>query len=557
MKRIIKKVKIGGLRFKKAFIRVLNGSQQYLTLDIGSHAIKMVEYSVDENKIHVVNGFIVPTPSDSVLNGKIIDMDKIVEIIKPKIKNAKIVTKRLSISVESDEIISREMLIPKLKENEYNSFITANSADIFPMNLTSYSLGYSIIEEYCDKGVDMNRIMIVAIPKEIVQKYIELATILKLNLENVIYSGYELYNFIDFEIPPTEEGYAVIDFGAKTTNLIVMSKKVLRFNRVISKGSDNITQKISKELECNLVKAEQLKKQYNSVIILGKLKKDADVYKVAKITQDVISDVIQDALRIIEFYNINNAKNKILKIYLTGLGSKISGIEEYVEGLVGIPVIRIKSFNNVVFEGEARRLRNRQLTLINCLGSNALKQNSFNFIKGDLKFSTVNLFKSLLFYECVACGVLIVLFIAAAINLNIFLVNQKTKEYNSFIASNYEITKVQDEIAKEKLKINNTNQILNRIGVGAEVHRDKLENIEKVIDEMSEKVKIDVKRYEIYPDFIRITCRATSLKVNYLEDMDYINAPYDLEDKLNGYFEAKRGNNPKPESFTLTLNFKE
>lgn len=557
MKKINRKITINSEKLKTSLKYIVNGSEKYLMLDVGNHTIKMLEYIFHNNQIHVLKGFIVPTPQKTIEDDRIIDVASISKAVFDKIKENKITTRNLVVSISSSEVITREMLIPKIKPEEMNKFIESNSADIFPVKLSTYSLGYSIIEEYKDKGTDMIRIMIAAIPKDIIIPYVELASSLKLQLKSINFSGYELYNFIDFEIADRNNGYAVVDLGAKNTNVVIVSNGVFKFNRIINRGSEEITQLIKEELNCNEAKAEQLKRQYNSVIILGKLKRDADVYKVAEITQRVIADIMQDVFRVLEFYNINNSKNKISKVYLTGLGSKISGIEEFIEGILGFHVIRIKEFENVKFEGGAKKLRNRQLTFINCLGAANLNNKNFNFIKGDMQLSNFILFLSPLFYKSVLCVVLLILLGAAGINFNIFLINEEIKEYNALFASKVTITQLQDEIENEKSEVDKYNSILNQAGTGVEKFVEKLEIIENVIKEMEPQVYIYVDKYKLTTDTIEISCRAVSkYNGNSLEDMAYMNAPYDFEDKLSTYFECSRGRNIKPEKFVLTLKIK-
>jgi len=552
-----RKFQINGVKIKESLKRVLSGSKKYLVLDIGSTNIKLVEYVIENSKIHVLNGFIVATPANSFSNGKIHHISPIAELISQKLKDEKITTRSLVVSITSNEIITREMLVPKIKSEDLDNFVSVNSADIFPMNLSTYSLGYSVIEEYKEKTVEMNRIMIAAIPRDIIIQYISLAEILKLELKTINYAGYELYNYTSFEIDEKEEGYAVIDIGGEDTDLIINANGTLKFNRVINRGSKEATNIIMKELGCSEVKAEHLKKQYNSVIILGKLKEDAEVYKVAKINQDVIADIMYELLRVIEFYNANNPKNRVKKIYLTGLGSKISGIEEYVENIIGIPVIRIKEFSKVVFEGNAKKLRNRQLALINCLGANKLSKNGFNFIKGDLELSKILILFNPFFYKCVICLALIVLLVASAINFNIFLINQETNEFRGLINANVEIVRLQNEIELEKASLDDKHAILEEIGDGVETLTDELKIIEDTIEEMSSTVKITINRYKLSNDRIQIDCKATSLKSgDPIDDIDYINAPYDLKDKLIGIFRCEMGKAAKPEDFSLiiTLN---
>jgi cell division ATPase FtsA len=108
---------------------------------------------------------------------------------------------------------------------------------------------------------------------------------LGLTLKGVNYSGYELYNFLDYEIGIMHETYLAIDFGARNTNAIVIADGVLKFNKLIPKGLEQITQYLCEELNCNVSRAEQLKRQYNVLNAREGLSPESEEYVVAKYTK--------------------------------------------------------------------------------------------------------------------------------------------------------------------------------------------------------------------------------------------------------------------------------
>ena len=303
-------------------------------------------------------------------------------------------------------------------------------------------------------------------------------------------------------------------------------------------------------MKCNLAKAEQLKKQYNSVLILGNLKEDADVYTVAKINQEVITDIMQDIVRIIDFYNANNAKAKIQKVYLTGLGSKISGLEEFVGNILGFDTVRMKELNKVIFEGESKRLRTRQLSFVKCIGAVRLGERKFKFIQSTVKLPHLGILVNPLFYKIAACIILIFALVPAIINFRSYFIKEKIREYNAYIDSNTEITALQNAINSEKSELEHYQSLNAGAGFGAETFVEDLQKIEAIIKDMSDEVKIRIDRYAFTRDTIQIACVA--IPVDGVDEAIYVNSPYDFRDRLSEYFDWE-GRNLKPEDFTLTL----
>lgn len=536
---------------KKDVERFIKGVDKKLYLEIGNANIKLIEASKDE-VIEVHKGFFIPTPEGAIEKDRIRDIRALVLAIDKKIKEERIYTRDLVISISSKEIITREMQVPQMKKENLENVVRIQANDTFPVKLDGYFLGYTIIGEGKEHTYN---IMIAAIPKDIIIPYINLAEQLKLSLKSFSYAGYNLFNYVDFETEDRKSNYAIIDIGAESTNFAIVSKGVLKFNRTIDKGSNEINRLIDEKLNCGIQRAERLKRQYNSVIVLGKLASDEEVYVVAKIIQQVLDEIINELFRFIEFYNTKNTRNTVEKIYVTGLASRVSGLEEYIENLLGVPAIRLRDLNKVLFHPKAKRLKNKQISLVNCFGTQKLTDKRFYFINGGVKLSNALLVLNPKFYKIGACALLIVLFFASCVNFRTYYIKGQIEHYENLVKSNRNIYELQNEIKQINNKTQQKNNIIKSIPLGAEDIANELKIIEDVIDSMAEDTKITVKRYDFKEKkTITLKCRATKGKN---PDSQYVlyNAPYDFADNLKQYFDISEGTY-KPEDFSITLTIR-
>lgn len=539
----------------KMLDKVINGDEKQLVLEIGNHATKLVEYVVKKDTIEVTNGFVINTPINSVENDRISDSTALSNVLAQSIKQAKIKTKEFVASISSKEIITREMNVPPMQPKDLKSFVIINSNSIFPVKLSNYVLGYNIIET--------NRIMIAAIPKEIVNSYIGLGTKLGLNLKGINYSGYELYNFLDFEIGNTKEAYLAFDIGAKNTNIIVISNSILKFNKIIPKGAQETTEYISEELKCSLTKAEQLKRLYNTLEVSQD--GNAEELIVAKYTKRNMDNILQDINRILDFYNSNNSKNKITKVYIIGACGKIKGIEEYFTQKLNIETKSLKNLKNVIYSASALPLKARQLNIINCLGANQLNDKEFNVIKGDLNIKRLSFVLTSKFHKLMISLVLIVIFSILFLNKSITSIHNKIDEYERYLEAKSDILSLKDEIEDKENELYKYNELLGSIEKGAEAHIENLELIEKAAKELSTEAKIIINNYEVekksieFRGFVELPSQVSD---EYATDPKYKKLPFELKKLINEYFKENidvtvtSNLNTAANNFLIKINFK-
>lgn len=510
----------------KSLDKLISGAEKKLVLEIGSHTTKIVEYIIKNNSIEVTGGAVLNTPINSISEDRLTDTNTLANMLSQTLKSEKIKTKEFVVSIASKEIIIREMNVPNMRAKELKSFVQINSKDIFPVKLSNYVLGYNMIGK--EKS---NRVMIAAIPKDIILTYLDLSEKLGLNLTGINYSGYELYNFLDFEIDAENESYLAVDIGARNTNIVIISNGVQKFNKIIPKGSEETSRYISEELNCTPTKAEQLKRQYNTVEFFEENEENSESNIVVKYTRRCMDNIMQDVLRIMEFFNSNNPKNKISKVYIIGTAGKIKGVEEYFGKKLNIDIKALKILNKVEFSKSALKLKARQHNFINCFGSYNLKNREFYIIKGDLKFRKMSILLKAKFHKIMICMLLVV---GVIIGFKINSLNSLTNDtlmYNQYIQANSGLMSLQREIDSKKLEVNAKKTDIENLEAGLETHIGILNSVEEAVNGIVTDAKVSITKYRLSKGKLEIRGKIElPLEVDPLNiGYEYMNIPYELE----------------------------
>jgi len=148
--------------------------KDYIVIDIGTQNIKMIEAKLEKQNIMLKNFSIIPTPLDSFENGNILKAEPLAEIIKEEFKTGGYKAKSTIVLVTGDSIIDREVVLPKMTEKELKKVIEFEADQYFPVNLINYSVDFKIIEEVTTQEGIKYKVLVVAVPKEIIDGYVNL-----------------------------------------------------------------------------------------------------------------------------------------------------------------------------------------------------------------------------------------------------------------------------------------------------------------------------------------------------------------------------------------------
>lgn len=452
----------------------ISGEKQ-LVVEVGNSTIKIIEYIIRKDSIKVTGGAVLNTPPNILQNDRITDVTRLANLIKQTLEQEKIKTKEFVVSIVSKDIIIREKNIPPMMGKELKSYIKLNSHDIFPVKLENYVLSYNVLE----KGAS-NKLMIAAVPKDMVQAYIELGKQMGIQLKGINYSGYELYNFLDFEIGVRSKSYLTLDVGAKNTNIVIISDGILKYNKIISKGLEEISKDVAQALSCSVNKAEQLKRQCNSIESSDLDNEEEKV--IIECTCDCIDNVLKDLSRIIDFFNSNNPKNKVSQIYITGIIAKIKGVDAYIAKKLNLPVEVLKVFNKVTYDKKVTHLQSKQQNFINCFGAHRLEDRELFVIKEELKLNKLCFVLKKPFNVAACLGLTAIL---VAIGLNVYEMNNlnvKLDEHNNYLAANKDMLNLRDELYEQQEILLGKQQKLEALNPGMEKYAQVINAVEYAID---------------------------------------------------------------------------
>jgi len=337
-----------------------------LSIDIGEHTTKLVAGKLGMNSMSVQQAVTIPTPPDSFEKGQITGFESLRKAIQEVTKKNHMKSKLAVCSVENSEVITREIAVPSVKDEQIEKMLEFEIQQYIPVQLSEYIVQHKSLEAFEEDDVKKTRIQVTAVPRELAQSYFELFksaglqsavmdvqsnAIDKLVGSNFLINGDGSYK---------EKSIALLDIGYNHINIIIFEKAQYQFNRFLSLGSRSIDHNLVNFMDVSMEEAEKLK------LGVGDLNKEVDVtdeamdslpsvyadeMRVLNIVRNTVDTWVEDIERIFKYYTTRSAGNTIDAIYLHGGVAEMSGLEQYLEESFGIPTAKISSLSNINVDG--------------------------------------------------------------------------------------------------------------------------------------------------------------------------------------------------------------
>lgn len=302
----------------------------FFGLDIGSSSLKLVELRGDRNKTRSLQLFAasqlsrtvdIPTASDE-------DLKDLATVVKEFVDSYLLLSKKVVVALPESQIFTRVVNFPKMTEKELSGAIPFEAQQYVPIPLSEVSLDYQIIESLSSTDNQME-VLIIAAPKTLVVKYLKVlkdASLEVIGLETeTIAVARSLIS--DPRIPTT----LIVNIGALTTDLSVVSAQAVRFTRSIATGGTALARAISQTLGFDLAQSEEYKKTYG----FDATQLEGKVMQAIKPIFDVVVDEIK---RSTAYYNTRHKDDNVKRIVICGGTASIPGTVVYLASSLDLEV---------------------------------------------------------------------------------------------------------------------------------------------------------------------------------------------------------------------------
>ncbi len=239
---------------------LFSGKKSLVGLDIGSSSIKLAEV-ISSSKGHYLERFCeVPLPKGVIIDGILADATILSSKIKEIFKIAHCGRKGIVTSLAGNSVIIKKVTLEQMNEAELRALIRDEAGKYLPFdNMDDVNFDFQILGENNYNPNQMD-IVIVAAKKEIVNSYLEAATVAGQNVDIMDVAPFVLETLyeVNYEYD-NEEIVVLINIGASTTGINVVKGGVSVFTRDFALAGNSITENIQEKYHVTFEEAEKLK----------------------------------------------------------------------------------------------------------------------------------------------------------------------------------------------------------------------------------------------------------------------------------------------------------
>jgi type IV pilus assembly protein PilM len=303
-------------------------------LDIGTSVVRAVELSFGRSGITLERFGQLVLPPDAVHDGQVVDGDAVAKALRKLWTATKLTHKQVVLGVANQRVIVRQLELPWLARNELAASLPFQVQDLLPMPVDQAVLDFFPVEDLTDSsGARTLKGLLVAAARETVLANVRAAELAGLSVQAVDLTPFAVLRSLGRQTGAEVETEALIDIGARVTNIVVHSGGVPRFVRILLSGGQDVTDAVAEQLGVPVAQAEVLKQQAGRVGFEEGLEDVAG--SVATTAQDFVTEVRGS----LDYYAASNPAAPIERLVVTGGGSRLDGILDRLAAAMRLPVI--------------------------------------------------------------------------------------------------------------------------------------------------------------------------------------------------------------------------
>jgi type IV pilus assembly protein PilM len=322
-----------------------SSDNSYLGVDIGDSSLKLVELKKKGKKIYLSNYAFSENVSDIKFT-KIDDTVYLAKAINKVCKESNIKAKRVTASLPTFAVFSSIINLNNVEKKNMAEAVADEARKVIPLPLEEMKIDFKIMPAIPGADRANSRVFLTGSPKKLVRKYIDIfkaADLELLNLET------ETFSLVRSLLGSDKSTVMIAEIGANSTDISIIKESIPVLNRSLEICGNTITHDLATAMGLDVVQAEQFK------IDLSISEKGNG--ELLPIIVKTIAPIVSEIEYMLDFFNMSN-QGKVEKIILSGGGSMLTGLPEYLSEKLNLQVIVGDPFSRVVYAEELRPVIN-------------------------------------------------------------------------------------------------------------------------------------------------------------------------------------------------------
>jgi type IV pilus assembly protein PilM len=319
-------------------ISPIKRDEPFLSVDIGSSSIKMLEIRGRSGQLRLTNAASLPTPASAIQNNMISDPAVVAEAIRALTESHGMRTRRVITAVPGPAVIIKRVTLPAQNPRELENTILFEAGNFIPEDLENVNLDYQITD-YLDDGKRME-VLLVAAKKDIVASYSETIRAAGLTPAIIDVDYFALENMFETNYEPApDRAIALVNIGARYSSINILKGGRSTFTGDVPVGGRDVTEALMRDLNVSLEEADGLK--------AGGASDKVPAEQAAAVSAAAAAALIEEIHHALSFFWTAATDETIDALYLSGGGARMPGLAQQLSERVQAPVEIANPFAHV------------------------------------------------------------------------------------------------------------------------------------------------------------------------------------------------------------------
>lgn len=299
-----------------------------MAINIGDSIIKIIV----GNKSNIRLCETIKTPEESIVNGKIVNLNEVSIVLKKFIDKNSINVKRISFAINGQDIIIRQIETPIMKDKEIKKSVDWEMNQYLREDGVNHYIDFEKVDTVLSEDKKVYKLLVAAAPRDKIDQLVELSNLLNMKLISIdVLSNCIVRALRNFGVNSKGiESIAVIDIGYENTSIIIMEKGKFFIERVVPFGLNNIAREISRKTGIDIEEAfGYIENKYD----ISNLNNEDET---EKRIETLLENVYSTFAKVIQFYTGNSTKKSIDEIFIIGSGCKLKGMGKFTNNYFSI-----------------------------------------------------------------------------------------------------------------------------------------------------------------------------------------------------------------------------
>jgi type IV pilus assembly protein PilM len=327
-----------------------------LGLDIGENSIKIMEVKKAGSGYEIKQFGIVPTPQSMIEGSLVVNEKGLASVIAELGKKVKAEAPMVAVAVTGDSIIVRHLKVPVMPDRELAEAVRFEAEAQLPIPGQDVTIDFIKHKVVTEGGIKKQEIVTVAVRNDIIKKItrlVESAGFIPVIMDIEPLTLLRAISLLNPSAIPQEGSFAIVNIGSISTNISVFINEQLEFTRKMSFGGYKLTMSLANHYNQSFEEAEATKKLIDLRVNSDQENPPVLMYQKQEILLLVISELITEVDRSLEYYLAQHRGQKVTRIFLTGGGAQLKGIASLMSDELDIPV---EVFNPIKYMQISKKL---------------------------------------------------------------------------------------------------------------------------------------------------------------------------------------------------------